>query len=95
MVYYRILNMVLYAIQYNLIYPFYIQKLHLLIPASHSNTPPLPVAPLATTSLFSMSLILFLFHRWIYLHHVLILRISDGQGSLACLKELDITERLN
>ena len=38
------------------------KSLNLLTPTSHSVPPPTP-SPLATTSLFSLSLILFLFHR--------------------------------
>ena len=37
-------------------------SLHLLIPNSHSILPPCP-PPLATTSLFSRSVILFMLHR--------------------------------
>ena len=67
MIYHRILNIVPCAIQQDLvIYPFYclsilyIHSLHLLIPTSYSI--PLPtLSLLVTTSLFSMSVSMFLF----------------------------------
>ena len=46
-------------------------SLHLLIPNSQSFPPPLTPPPLATTSLFSMSVSLFLFCRYVHLCHIL------------------------
>ena len=63
MVYHRILNTVLYAISRTLLFIHSIyNSLHLLTPNSYSIPPPTHT-PLATTSLFSMSVILFLFCR--------------------------------
>ena len=57
MVYHRILNMLLCAIQEDLaVYPFYIQKLTF---ANTNLHPSLNPHPLATTSQFSTSVILF------------------------------------
>ena len=58
MVYHRILNIVRTLLFIHSTY----NSLHLLIPNSQSIPPP-PLSPLATTSLFSMSVSLFLFHR--------------------------------
>ena len=46
------------------------KSLHLLTPTSHS-IPPSTSSSLATTSLFSMSVSLFLFHRYVHLCYVL------------------------
>ena len=51
------------------IHPIY-NILPLLIPNSHS-FPPLDPFPLATTSLFSISVSLFLFHRYVDLYRIL------------------------
>ena len=48
----------------------YFKSLHLLTLISHSILPPTPFL-LAITSLFSMSVILFLFHRQVHLCHIL------------------------
>ena len=45
-------------------------SLHLLIPNSQSNLLPCPT-PLETTDVCSVFLILFLFHRWVHLRHIL------------------------
>ena len=70
MVYHRILNIVPCAIQQDLVgYPTnkaLYNSLHLLTPASQSF---LCNPFLATTSLFSMSVSLFLFHRYVHLCH--------------------------
>ena len=66
MVYHRIFNIVPCAILRTLcIHPVYI-SLHLLIPNSQSFPHP-PTSPLATTSLFSMPVGLYLFHRYVHL----------------------------
>ena len=72
-VYHKILNIVPCAIYSRIflsIHPIY-TSLHLLI----SNSQPNPLlclqpTPLATTSLFFISLILFLFHSWVHLCHI-------------------------
>jgi len=63
MAYHRILNIVPYAIQWDLVvYHSIYNSLQLLAPNSHSI--PLPLSsPSATTSLFSTSVSLFLFCR--------------------------------
>ena len=72
MVYHRILNIVPCAIQQDLVgYPTnkaLYNSLHLLTPASQSF---LCNPFLATTSLFSMSVSLFLFHREVHLYYIL------------------------
>ena len=69
MVYHKILNIVPCAIQQDLIYTIYLiyTSWHLLIPNSQP-FPPFPTA-LATTSLFSMSMSLYLFHRYVHLSY--------------------------
>ena len=63
MIYYRMLNIVLVLYSKTLLFICFIyNSLHLLIPNSQSISP-LPFSSLATTSLISMSLSLFLFHR--------------------------------
>ena len=66
----RILNIVPCAIQLDLVYPFYTYQFASASPKSQSNFFP-PHFPLATTSLFSMSLILFMFYRYVHLCHIL------------------------
>ena len=76
-VYHRILNTDPCAIEYNLVYPLYIcvciyvYSLHLLNLSSHSVHPSSP-SPLAITGLFSMSVCLFLFHKYVHLCHILV-----------------------
>ena len=71
MVYHRILNIAPCAIQWDLvvytfcIYQFASGKPNLPLPPSPS------LSPLANTNLFSMSMILFLFHRYVHLCHIL------------------------
>ena len=63
MVYHRILNIVPCAIQWDLVvYPFslYFASANLILPIHPSTT---PLSPLAATSLFSMSVSLFLLRR--------------------------------
>ena len=69
MVYHRILNIILYSRTLFFIRPMY-NSWHLLIPNSHS-FPLLPTFPLATTNLLSISVSLFLFHKYIDLYHIL------------------------
>ena len=69
MVYHRILTIAPCALQQTLLLIHSLcNSLHLLIPASHSMPLPIP-SPLATTSLFSMSVSLF--HRQVHLDHIL------------------------
>ena len=70
MVYHRVLNIIACVTQQILlfIHPTY-NSLHLLIPNSQSFPPP-PTFPLTVTSLFSMSVSLFLFHRQVRLCHI-------------------------
>ena len=67
MVYHRICNIVPCAILRTLlcIHPIY-TSLHLLFPNFQSFSHP-STSPLATTSLFSMPVRLFLFHRYVHL----------------------------
>ena len=51
------------------IHSFY-NSMHLITPISPS-FPPLSFSSLATTSLFSLSVSLFLFHRYVHLCHIL------------------------
>ena len=67
MVYHRMLNIVPCALQ-SLFIHLYIANLLLLIPNSQS-FPPSP-CPLGNSSLFSMSVSLFLFHREVHLCHI-------------------------
>ena len=68
-VYHRIIQFpVLYSRTLLFIHPIY-NSLPLLIPDSQS-FPPTPSSPLATTSLFSMSVSLFLFCRQVHLCHI-------------------------
>ena len=72
MVYHRTLNifLVLYSRILLLIQSIY-TSLHLLIPDSQSN-PPHPCSLLATSSLSSVSVSLFLFCRWVHFCHILV-----------------------
>ena len=66
MAYHRILNIVLCAIQQDLLFIHSVySSLHLLTPASHS-IPSLILSFLETRSLFSVSVNLFLFHRQVH-----------------------------
>ena len=47
----------------------YYKSLHLIIPGSHASPHPTP-SPLVTSNLFSLSVILFLFHRQVHLCHI-------------------------
>ena len=66
---YWIYSPVLYSRTLLFIHPIY-TSLPLLIPNSQSFPPP-PSSPLATTTLFSMSVSLFLFCRQVHLCHIL------------------------
>ena len=75
MVYHRILNMLLCAIQEDLaVYPFYIQKLTF---ANTNLHPSLNPHPLATISQFSTSVILFCFIERFICVIFFIPRVSD------------------